>query len=934
MTLGAFVNAIAATAEDRFENTVGMTMIRVEAGGFEMGSTLSRDCWDEAPAHRVTISAPQYVSQTEVTTEQFRQFSPDFEPTPGFEPYAAGLSWYDAVAFCRWLSEKEGRPYRLPTEAEWEYACRAGTTTRYSSGDDAPANEQPNAWGLRNMHTGVREWCADWYGPYEPSAQIDPVGPADGLTRVVRGGLLDDDGRVAERTIFNASASRASMAPAFGPYITAVGNESPEADDRARVGLIGTWFGDGDLNRPQRRDLVTRLNNNWINDIVRGRVWSARWRGYVEGPFTGEVTFELTVDSGAVLRIGENDLIDAWNQSGEHTATMQMVAGRKYPIEIRYVRRGTRGTFFKIQWSWSEREPHVVDERWLSHTAEQRDLAKADGGIVEVRPGFHNIGFRIVQAPAPATPPQCPFVPYVRQGAVQYNELATIGPDPDRPYFRKRYLLPTPPENCSPAEIDALTMHPSFRDHNHSPALEVCPNGDVLLVIYTSYREYEPGVSLIASRLRFGADQWDMPSPFVDFAAANDHAPLLWTDHATGTMFLFWGAPRLAGGFPFQWTSSKDNGATWSDVRFPRFEGEIGAHSRQPINTALRDAEGTLFVSSDGNGGRSVLWATKDDGDTWYDTLGRSAGRHTTYALLSDGRTILGLGGKNTDIDGYMPQAISRDGGRTWDVSRSPFPAVGGNQRPSLLRLRSGSLLYAGDFQHIEGRKPREFTQGGAFVALSDDDGQTWRIRKLPGTQQHENPENHGGADTIGYSAMRQAPNGLIQLITTQNRPCLHLEFNEAWVRSDDWHAGTDTELMASTATSIFNVRNYEERYPDGSLRMRYSGGVADDGRFLLHAEVVWQYPNGSPQREARYELGRSVGTDTVWSPTGVKLWQWHARPDGSRVWTQFWPNGRKKAESTWREFKADGNATRWDEHGQQVSEHRFTAGRFHDKSD
>jgi len=125
------------------------------------------------------------------------------------------------------------------------------------------------------------------------------------------------------------------------------------------------------------------------------------------------------------------------------------------------------------------------------------------------------------------------------------------------------------------------------------------------MVIYTSYKEYEPGVLLIASRLRFGADLWDMPERLFDFVTVNDHAPMLWTDTNSGIVYFFWGNPRLVGGFPFQWTSSKDSGATWAEVQFPNFMNELGGHSRQPINTAVRDKNGTLYVSGDGIEGSS-----------------------------------------------------------------------------------------------------------------------------------------------------------------------------------------------------------------------------------------------------------------------------------------------------------------------------------------
>ena len=239
-------------------------------------------------------------------------------------------------------------------------------------------------------------------------------------------------------------------------------------------------------------------------------------------------------------------------------------------------------------------------------------------------------------------------------------------------------------------------MPASFRHHNHSPALTVCPNGDVLLVIYTSYREYEPEVSLISCRLRFGADEWDLPAPFVDSPGANDHAPMLFTEG--GTVRLFWGNPALAGGFPFQWIESRDSGATWSEVRYPHFQNAPGPHSRQPINTGFRRPDGTLYVFSDAEGATSVLWARATRRTNLARPRRSQAGRHTTYCLLKDGG-ILGMGGKNSNIEGFMPAVVSHDGGKTWEKQKTVFPALGSNQRPSLLRLQSGRLFFAGDFQ-------------------------------------------------------------------------------------------------------------------------------------------------------------------------------------------------------------------------------------------
>ena len=97
-----------------------------------------------------------------MTIEQFRKFRPGFTGSMTEGEYVVGISWYDAVSFCKWLSKKEGKIYRLPTEAEWEYAARAGTNTSFWSGEDPPESGTPNPWGLINVHSGPLEWCHDW----------------------------------------------------------------------------------------------------------------------------------------------------------------------------------------------------------------------------------------------------------------------------------------------------------------------------------------------------------------------------------------------------------------------------------------------------------------------------------------------------------------------------------------------------------------------------------------------------------------------------------------------------------------------------------------------------------------------------------------------------------------------------------------------------
>ncbi len=217
-------------------NSIGMKLVLIPAGEFGMGSSES--------AHEVRITRPFYLGTYHVTRGQFRQFvaATDYktDAEKGEKPGAWGLnsetrngefslryswrnvgfeqtdehpvvcvSWNEAVAFCEWLRRKEGKTYRLPSEAEWEYACRAGTTTRWYSGDDeaglhdvawfeknaggmthSVGEKKPNAWGLYDMHGNAWQWCADWNGSeyHAVSPTDDPKGPDSGSGRVHRGG--------------------------------------------------------------------------------------------------------------------------------------------------------------------------------------------------------------------------------------------------------------------------------------------------------------------------------------------------------------------------------------------------------------------------------------------------------------------------------------------------------------------------------------------------------------------------------------------------------------------------------------------------------------------------------------------------------------------------------------------------------------------------
>lgn len=217
-------------------NSLGMRFVQIDPGSFVMGADVRplshgiavakhrfNGDYDEHPRHRVNISAPFLMGVTQVTNSQYEAFDPqhrDLRGRLGFsnddDDAVIFVSWEEASAFCHWLSKREGRPYRLPTEAEWEYACRAGGVDPYATGDQLPAallknpreswfpnhdrdgqdepvslltgNTPSNAWGLCDMHGNVEEWCHDWYGPYVAEQQTDPVGYADGDFKVTRGG--------------------------------------------------------------------------------------------------------------------------------------------------------------------------------------------------------------------------------------------------------------------------------------------------------------------------------------------------------------------------------------------------------------------------------------------------------------------------------------------------------------------------------------------------------------------------------------------------------------------------------------------------------------------------------------------------------------------------------------------------------------------------
>jgi hypothetical protein len=669
----------------------------LNAPGRIMSKRPAQGDYDEAPAHKVTITYSFRIGATEVTIAQFRKFRPGYQGNPAFAPYAAGVSWHDAVAYCQWLGRQDGKSYRLPTEAEWEYACRR-----------APA-------GLQNMQSGVAEWCLDWHGLYPATPQTDAVGRAHGIAKVVRGGGLDfreskengDKIYPALLPYFARPANRAAMAPAFA---------SPSG----------------------------------------------------------------------------------------------------------------------------------------------------------------NIGFRVVEAPMPKTEPLPYEPPFFQTAVIQAAPELTRGPAANKPYYQERRLFPDLGGQPMATVGRKIGLAPGLGIAYHNSAVQVCPNGDLVAAYYDSPRnEDDPDQTILSMRLRYGSEEWDMPEPWPNFPDAAEAAPVFWNDR--GRLWLFFGSPRLVGAWPFQFMTSMDSGATWSEVHFPNLQGPLGPYTPQPINSVVRAPDGAIYLPVDGKGGTSVLFATRNDGQSWYDTGGRTGGRHTTLVRGKDG-SLMGFGGKNTNIDGFMPLSVSTDGGKTYVKSKTPLRPLGNGQRPSVIRLASGRLFFVADFQQHKGV---EVKRPGAFAALSDDEGATWKQRELPEVV------------TVGYVTATQGPNGVIHIVTSHNKPHdVNIDLNEAWVMEGG---------PAASDGSVQTVITYRDTFPSGKLRATWSAGFSPDGRYLLDGPRIVYYENGRKQWESTWRAGHRTGTETYWDANGKKKWERDYPADERWIWRIYDDSSAVQAESRWK---------------------------------
>jgi hypothetical protein len=332
--------------------------------------------------------------------------------------------------------------------------------------------------------------------------------------------------------------------------------------------------------------------------------------------------------------------------------------------------------------------------------------------------------------------------------------------------------------------IPTSAAGPVYALHNHDPAIVECPNGDLLAVWYTCASETNRELSQAASRLRWGAEEWEHASPFWGTPDRNDHAPALWFD-GKETIYHFSGLAFAGGHYhnALLMRTSQDSGASWSAARF--IVPDYARHGGMPSEPVIRLQDGTLALVVDSSG--SGLWLSRNEGLTWENPGGRIRGIHAGLVELRDGRFLAFGRGEG----GMLPMSISEDRGKTYSYSEGQFPPVGGGQRLVLLRLREGPIFlasFADTGIWITDAAGTRREVHGVYAAVSLDDGKTWPyIRPIsddgPGTPIECTGDglfvmSARNAEYRGYLAGCQSADGLIHLISSRQ----HYTFNAQWL--------------------------------------------------------------------------------------------------------------------------------------------------------
>ncbi len=534
---------------------------------------------------------------------------------------------------------------------------------------------------------------------------------------------------------------------------------------------------------------------------------------------------QIVLDRGLEWRSQDPVEFVTWHDAAAYCAWLSADAGARYrlPTEAEWEYVARRAAKLKLgslpgeTWEW-------CGDWWAPYPADpQTDpvgpaagevriirggrLANRSGSVPEDRrPG---LGFRVVQAPLPATRPwplpgpAAPFL-HVNRTTKSWTPADNVG---EGAFFSGGEFYIEPPER--PLQL------PYFGRH-HVPSLTWCDNGDLLATAFTAPSDRSDQMAILLTRRRAASGRWDPAARF--FIAPDRNVTSAVLHHAVdGEIHHYnglggFGAARTTA-FTLLKRTSRDHGASWSAPRtvheYPALPASPETRSGEPRLWPHMDIveldDGTLILPSDSGSGQdqgsvgSVLFESRDDGESWSERTrfgwnadgyaipgqqaGWIAGIHAPVVVLADGRWL--ALGRGNNIDGHAPWSESSDQGRTWTYRRSPFPPLHSGQRPVMLRLHQGPILLVSlTGPPARGADPvpisitdaagRTRPRLGTFAALSYDEGLTWpHVKLVPW-----NPAQPDEADLRGYLSCLQTPDHAIHLLSSRR----YYHFNLAWL--------------------------------------------------------------------------------------------------------------------------------------------------------